>query len=89
MLFVLLHLLVRRGALRRPGLVSGVFALGYGLARFLVEFFREPDRHLGYLCCGWLTMGMALSLPLMALGLWLIARARRRPVADAAGADAA
>ena len=75
-LFVLLHLLVRKGALRHPGLVSGIFALGYGLARFTVEFFREPDRQLGFLYGGWLTMGMLLSLPLMLIGLWLILRAR-------------
>ena len=83
-LFALLHMLVRRGALRRPGLVSGVFALGYGLARFTVEFFREPDRQLGFLHGGWLTMGMLLSLPLMLIGLWLIARARTARDADAA-----
>ncbi len=82
-LFVILHLLVRARALRRPGLVSGVFALGYGLARFTVEFFREPDRQLGYLYGGWLTMGMLLSLPLMFIGIWLIARALARPPVDA------
>ncbi len=82
-LFVVLHVLVRRGALTRPGLVAGVFALGYGLSRFFVEFFREPDRHLGYLCCGWLTMGMVLSVPLMLIGAWLVARAlRREPVVE-------
>ena len=80
-LFLVLHVLVRKGALRHPGLVSGVFALGYGLARFTVEFFREPDRQLGFLYGGWLTMGMLLSLPLMLIGLWLIARARAARVA--------
>ena len=81
-LFIILHLLVRTRALRRPGLVSGVFALGYGLARFTVEFFREPDRQLGFLYGGWLTMGMLLSLPLMLIGIWLIARALARPPVD-------
>ena len=83
LLFVVLHLLVRRRALRRPGLLSGVFALGYGLSRFMVEFFREPDRQLGFLLGGWLTMGMLLSVPLMIIGIWLIARALMRPPVDA------
>lgn len=52
--------------------VSGVFALGYGALRFFVEFFRQPDAHLGYLAFGWLTMGMLLCLPLMLLGLSLL-----------------
>lgn len=52
--------------------VSGVFAAGYGLQRFLVEFFREPDAHMGYLAFGWLTTGQLLSLPLVAIGLWLL-----------------
>jgi phosphatidylglycerol:prolipoprotein diacylglycerol transferase len=59
--------------------VSGVFALLYGLFRFAVEFVREPDAHLGYLAFGWLTMGQVLSLPLVALGLFLLWRARNAP----------
>jgi phosphatidylglycerol---prolipoprotein diacylglyceryl transferase len=66
----------RHGALARPGLCSGVFAVGYGASRVLVEFAREPDAHIGYLAGGWLTLGMVLSLPLMAVGVWLIARAQ-------------
>ena len=62
----------RRGWLRWPGAVAGVFAGGYGLARFIVEFFRTPDAHIGYLAGGWLTMGMVLSLPMILLGLVLI-----------------
>ena len=89
LLFIILHLFVRRRALRRPGLLSGIFALGYGLARFTVEFFREPDRQLGFLFGGWLTMGMLLSVPLILIGIWLIARALTRPPADAAQPEAA
>lgn len=59
--------------------VSGLFALLYGLFRFLVEFVREPDAHLGYLAWGWLTMGQLLSLPLMAVGLALLWFSRRAP----------
>ena len=60
--------------------VSGLFAVLYGLFRFLVEFVREPDAHLGYLAFGWLTMGQLLSLPLVAIGLALLWMSRRAPV---------
>ena len=63
---------------RRPGLLTGVFCVGYGLARIVGELFREPDAHLGYLW-GPLTMGMLLSLPMLAFGGWLIIRAYRQP----------
>ncbi len=59
---------------RKLGAVAGSFALCYGLARFLVEFVRTPDAHLGYLALGWMTMGQILSIPLIAIGLWLLAR---------------
>ena len=63
---------VRRGALTRPGLATGVFGVGYGLARIFCEFFREPDPAQEALSGG-LTMGMVLSAPLVALGLAAIA----------------
>ncbi len=59
---------------RKLGAVSGLFALGYGIARFGVEFVRTPDAHLGYMALGWLTMGQILSLPLIFIGLWLLMR---------------
>ena len=55
----------------RPGVLSGVFGLGYGLSRFIVEYYREPDRQLGILGSG-LTMGQTLTLPMIAAGLLLI-----------------
>ena len=63
---------------RRPGLLTGTFCAGYGLARIVGEVFREPDAFLGFLW-GPLTMGMLLSLPMMLFGGWLIVRALRRP----------
>jgi phosphatidylglycerol---prolipoprotein diacylglyceryl transferase len=60
-------------------LVSGLFALLYGVFRFSVEFVREPDAQLGYLAWGWLTMGQVLSLPLIVLGLVWIAMSRHAP----------
>jgi phosphatidylglycerol---prolipoprotein diacylglyceryl transferase len=76
LLFVLLNLLVARGALKTPGLIAGAFVVGYGLSRILVEFFREPDVQLGYLAGGWLTMGMVLSVPMVLAGAWAMRRAR-------------
>jgi phosphatidylglycerol:prolipoprotein diacylglycerol transferase len=63
-------------ALAHPGRASGIFALGYGLSRITAEFFREPDIQLGYFL-GFVTMGMILSLPLVAIGVWLLVRSRR------------
>ena len=60
--------------------VSGLFALMYGAFRFLVEFVRVPDQQLGYLAFGWLTMGQVLSLPLVAVGLFLLWLSRNAPV---------
>ncbi len=75
-LFLLLYLLVRRGWLERPGAISGAFLAGYGLARIFVEFFRQPDAHLGFLL-GLTPMGQVLSLPLFIAGVILIAWAHR------------
>jgi phosphatidylglycerol:prolipoprotein diacylglycerol transferase len=76
-LFIVLNVLVRRGALKRPGVVTGAFALGYGVARITCEFFREPDLQLGFLWGG-LTMGMLLCIPLMLGGIAILVVAFRR-----------
>jgi phosphatidylglycerol:prolipoprotein diacylglycerol transferase len=85
---VLIYLAFRRGALTRPGLITGLFFAGYGLARFLVEFVRQPDAQfistgnplgLAWHIDGWgLTMGQILSLPMIVFGLVMIVRALRR-----------
>jgi len=85
---LLIWMVWRRQALHRPGLVSGVFFASYGLARFVVEFARQPDAQfvspgnplgLALHVDGWgLTMGQLLCLPMIALGLWLVWRANRR-----------
>ena len=64
---------------RRPGLITGAFCIGYGIARITGETFREPDSFLGFLLGDWLTMGMLLSLPMILFGAWVVARALRRP----------
>lgn len=78
LLLIVLGVVVRRVGFVRPGLLSGVFGMGYAAARFFVEFFREPDRYLGFLAGGWLTMGMTLSIPMFFAGLWLVMRAVNR-----------
>ncbi|HEX8827097.1 MAG TPA: prolipoprotein diacylglyceryl transferase [Xanthobacteraceae bacterium] len=78
-LFILLALLVRFGALKRPGVVTGVFAIGYGLARITCEFFREPDVQLGFLWGG-LTMGMLLCIPLILAGIAVLVVAFKRTI---------
>ena len=83
-LFLAVRLATHRGgALAYGGRASGVFALGYGLSRIAVEFFREPDQQIGYFA-GFITMGMILSLPLVAVGLWLLWRSQRKGPAGAA-----
>ncbi|MCL4153966.1 UNVERIFIED_CONTAM: hypothetical protein GTU68_001307 [Idotea baltica] len=52
--------------------VSGFFALCYGIYRFLVEFVREPDGHLGFIALDWLTMGQVLSVPMIVIGAALL-----------------
>lgn len=71
-LFVVLFVLSRKQPPLPQGTYSGVFMLGYGICRFMVEFIREPDVQLGYLWGGWLTMGQVLSLPLILAGIALL-----------------
>lgn len=64
--------------LKTPKFIGGAFICGYGVSRIIVEFFREPDAHIGYLSQGWLTMGMILSVPMVAVGIWAMASAKQR-----------
>ena len=63
---------------RPTAAVSGLFLAAYGVFRFLVEFVREPDSHIGYLAFGWVTMGQVLSLPMIVFGLLFIVMAYRK-----------
>lgn len=84
-LLLLLWIVIARGGLRRDGLVTALFCLGYAAARIAAESFREPDRQIGYLCEG-ATMGQLLSLPVLLVGILLLVRAYRRQPADATAA---
>ena len=78
-LFLVLRFLTHRMLkLQNPGFVAGAFVAWYGLCRILIEFVRLPDPQLGYLAFGWLTMGMVLSLPMIALGLWAMKTSSHR-----------
>lgn len=67
---------------RPRGAVAGLFLLGYGAFRTFVEFFREPDGHIGYLVGDWLTMGILLSLPMVIAGVAIVYWAyRTQPIA--------
>ncbi|WP_416898164.1 MAG: prolipoprotein diacylglyceryl transferase [Minwuia sp.] len=88
-LFVVVNVMVRSfGAYRRPGLVMGTFIAGYGVSRFIVEFFRQWDAGLD-LVFGWLSRGQMLSLPMILIGLFFIVRAmqaeRQPAVVEKAG----
>ena len=75
-LFVILWSFSRRP--RPTMMISGLFLVSYGVFRFLVEFVREPDRHIGYLAFDWLTLGQVLTVPMMLLGMVLIFLALRQ-----------
>ncbi len=73
LLFALLFALSRKTPPRPRGTFIGAFLVVYGIARFLVEFVRQPDVQLGYLYGGWLTMGQVLSVPLIVAGAAVLA----------------
>ena len=87
---LLLFLAFKKAVLKKPGLITGIFFAGYGIARCFVELVRQPDAQfqsaenpLGYvfeLAGLGITMGQILSLPMIAVGLFLISRAGRRPL---------
>ena len=64
--------------------VSGLFLLLYGVFRFIIEFYRVPDAHLGYLSQGWITMGQVLTAPMIAAGAIMLVMAYRSHAGDKA-----
>ena len=83
LLFLLLLFAERQGARRRPGIETGIFLVGYAVARMSGELFRQPDAQLGFLFFG-TTMGQLLSIPVLVAGGVIIWWARRNPPAAAA-----
>jgi phosphatidylglycerol:prolipoprotein diacylglycerol transferase len=69
-LFLILNVYAKKP--RRTGAVSGLFLVCYGLFRFGIEFFREPDLDQGFVALGWMTKGQILSLPMVMIGLFLL-----------------
>ena len=86
LLFTILAVMIRLGALKRPGLILGCFIAIYGLARITGEHFREPDPQLGFLWGG-LTMGMLLSVPMVIAGAIMIVMTWRRKPASRLSTD--
>ena len=88
MMAILTFLFWRTDARYKPGFLFGVAAIIYGLSRFAVEFVRQPDAQLGTLSWG-LTMGQTLTVPMILIGVWLVATAkgRRQRVEPIAGTD--
>jgi phosphatidylglycerol:prolipoprotein diacylglycerol transferase len=78
LLFVLLFIAEGRGVRRHPGAETGLFLVGYAIARMSGELFRQPDPQLGYLIFG-MTMGQLLSVPVLLAGIAIILWARRVP----------
>jgi phosphatidylglycerol:prolipoprotein diacylglycerol transferase len=76
-LFAIMMITVRLGGFKRPGLVSGLFLIAYGVFRSVGEHFRQPDAQIGFLAGG-LTMGTLLSVPMVALGAAFLVRAWRK-----------
>jgi phosphatidylglycerol:prolipoprotein diacylglycerol transferase len=77
-LLAFLYAMIRLGALKRPGLIIGSFAMFYACARSFCEFFREPDAQLGFLWGG-ATMGQLLSIPLFIAGVCFVVYALKHP----------
>lgn len=69
-LFIILWFVAGRSS--STGVVSATFLIGYGIIRAGIEFVREPDRHIGYLADGWVTMGQVLSVPMVAVGIFIL-----------------
>ncbi len=78
LMFIILNLLWRKKFVRNhTGIISAVFLIIYGISRIAMEFFREPDRQIGYIA-GSVTMGQILSLPFLILGLFILHRSLKR-----------
>ena len=77
-LFCILFVLSRKTPPRPRGTFIGVFLIFYGLFRFLIEFVRQPDAHIGYLYGDWLTMGQVLSVPVIVVGVLVLVFALRK-----------
>ena len=83
LLFLVLNfLMARTNARKLPGMLVGIFFAWYGVSRYLIEFVRVPDAHLGKLWDA-ISMGQLMSLPMIAFGLWLIASSLKRGKAAA------
>lgn len=86
-LFAVLWLFTRRP--RPAGSVSGMFLIGYGVLRFITEFFRRPDEHLGFVAFDWMSMGQVLCVPMVLAGIGLLWWSMRASSGDTAASRTA
>lgn len=82
-LLVMLFMLWWRNKSRFMGELALLYSVLYGLARFTAEFWRQPDPQLGFICCGWLTMGQLLSLVMIVIALAILWPLKKRPTPSA------
>jgi len=75
-LFMIMLFITRKTRLDRPGVITAIFLCGYAMARFCIEFYREPDFHLGFIA-GSFSMGQVLCVPMFMLGLGVLIYARK------------
>ena len=75
LLFVILMAISARN--KKPGIISGSFLIGYGLIRFFIEYFRQPDAHMGFIALK-LSMGQLLSIPMVIIGLILLLKSAKK-----------
>lgn len=74
LLFVIMLICFSSNKIRsRPGMLAGIFLVGYSIARIFVEFYREPDYQIGYILT-YFTMGQLLTLPMFSVGMYLLLR---------------
>lgn len=85
LLFAIINVMTLKfDSLRKPGMNTGIFLCGYGIIRLSLELVREPDVQMPDALRGFVTMGMLLSIPMIAGGVWLIRRALKTPATAAA-----
>lgn len=68
--FIIVWIVARK--FKRAGITAGTFLICYGLSRFTVEFFRQPDANRGFIAFDWMTMGQVLTLPIIIFGMLFI-----------------
>lgn len=78
MFAILLWLVVKKNKLQNRGFIAGMWLIIYAITRIIIETVREPDAHIGYIFANFITMGMILSIPMIAIGVWAVVNAKNK-----------